>query len=196
MNRSVSIVRRLVFAMVLLVPALADAHVGVGETSGFIHGLTHPLFGLDHVCAMVAVGLWAAQLGGRSLWVVPLTFVSVMVLGGMLGMLGVELPFVEQGIVLSVLMLGVLIAAAVRLPLWVSSGVVGVFALFHGHAHGAEMPVETSGLTYAIGFVLATASLHLSGVAFGAGMRRLLHKGVISATGAGIALYGVYLAVA
>ncbi|MGB9273799.1 MAG: HupE/UreJ family protein, partial [Terrimicrobiaceae bacterium] len=101
----------------LIVPSLAHAHVGVGETSGFLHGMGHPLNGLDHICAMIAVGLWAAQMGGRSIWAVPLTFVGVMALGGFLGVIGVNVPFVEMGIVISVLALGVFVAASVRLPL-------------------------------------------------------------------------------
>jgi len=146
------------------IPSLAHAHTGIGHTSGLIHGLAHPIGGLDHVCAMVAVGLWAAQMGGRAVWLVPLTFVTVMALGGVLGMAAVPLVFAEQGIVLSLLVLGVLIAAAVRLPLAVSAAVVGVFAVFHGYAHGAEMPQNASGLAYAAGFMLATALLHASGI--------------------------------
>jgi urease accessory protein len=195
MNKSVLL--RSIWCVVAgaLLPTFAYAHVGAGETSGFMHGLMHPVSGLDHVCAMLAVGLWAAQMGGRSVWAVPLTFVGVMVLGGVLGMMGISLPLAEQGIVLSVLMLGVFIAASVRLPLWLSSGMVGMFALCHGHAHGAEMPEAATGITYALGFLLATASLHLTGIAFGMGMQRLAHKRAVSLAGAGIALCGVYLAV-
>ena len=180
----------------LLLPSFAYAHVSVGEASGFMHGLTHPTSGLDHACAMLAVGLWAAQMGGRSVWAVPLTFVGVMALGGALPMLGIGLPFVDTGIVLSVLLLGVLIAAAVRLPLLLSGSMVGLFALWHGHAHGVEMPELASGIGYALGFVLATALLHVIGIAFGLGMQRLARERVIHAAGAGIALCGVYLAVA
>ena len=183
-------------ALLLLLPSFAYAHVGVGEASGFMHGLTHPTSGLDHLCAMLAVGLWAAQMGGRSVWAVPLTFVGVMALGGALPMLGIGLPFVEPGIVLSVLLLGALIAAAVRLPLLSSSSMVGLFALWHGHAHGAEMPELASGIGYALGFMLATALLHAIGIAFGLGMQRLARERAIHAAGAGIALCGVYLAVA
>jgi urease accessory protein len=146
-------------------PAFAYAHVGVGAVHGFMHGLAHPFSGLDHVCAMVAVGLWAAQMGGRAMWRVPLTFVGVMVLGGLLGMANIPVPFVEGGIAMSLLVLGVLIAAAMRLPLLLSAAIVGVFAIFHGYAHGAEMPHDASGLEYAAGFVLATILLHASGIA-------------------------------
>ena len=194
MNK-LSLMRTLVFiAGSSLLPSFAYAHVGAGETGGFMHGLMHPVSGLDHVCAMLAVGLWAAQMGGRSVWAVPLTFVGVMALGGALPMLGIGLPFVEQGIVLSVLLLGVLIAASVRLPLVLSSSMVGLFALWHGHAHGAEMPALSSGITYALGFMMATASLHAVGIAFGLAMQRLAHERIIHAAGASIALCGVYLA--
>lgn len=195
MNKS-TLLRTIVVVLGALLPSFAYAHVGVGETSGFMHGLAHPASGLDHVCAMLAVGLWAAQTGGRSVWAVPLTFVSVMALGGALPMLGISLPFVEQGIVLSVLLLGVLIAASVRLPLMLSSGMVGLFALWHGHAHGAEMPALSSGITYALGFMLATALLHIIGIAFGLAMQRRAHEHIVHAAGASIALCGVYLAVA
>jgi len=180
-----------------LLPTFAHAHVGIGEASGFLHGLLHPASGLDHVLAMLAVGLWAAQTGGRSVMVVPLTFVGVMALGGALPLLGIGLPFVEQGIVLSVLLLGVLIAAAVRLPLWLGSGMVGLFALWHGHAHahGTAMLVPASGIEYALGFLLATALLHTIGIAFGLGMQRMTRERVIRAAGASIALCGMYLSV-
>lgn len=184
---------RLPVAALALLPSLAYAHAGIGEISGFMHGLTHPASGLDHLCAMLAVGLWAAQTGGRSIWAVPLTFVSVMALGGALPLLGISLPFVEQGILLSVLLLGILIAVAVRLPLWLSGGMVGLFALWHGYAHGTEMPAASSDIGYALGFLLATALLHAIGIAFGLGMQRRAREHVIRAAGAGIALCGVYL---
>lgn len=193
MNRSVAGWLRTIVVVAGMMPAFAYAHAG--DAGGFGHGIWHPFSGLDHVCAMVAVGLWAAQMGGRSLWVVPLTFVGVMLMGGVLGMSGIGLPFAEYGIVASVLLLGVLIAAAIRLPLWLSSGMVGVFALFHGYAHGIEMPGSASALAYAFGFMLATAALHMSGLFFGSGMQRLAGKQAIPAAGAGIALFGVYLAV-
>ncbi len=196
MSKSVLLRSILFVAAGALLPSFAYANIGVGEASGFLHGLAHPTSGLDHVCAMLAVGLWAAQMGGRSVWAVPLTFVGVMALGGALPMMGISLPFVEQGIVLSVLLLGVLIAASVRLPLWLSSSMVGLFALWHGHAHGAEMPAAASGMAYALGFVMATALLHIMGIAFGWGMLRSAHERVIHVAGAGIALCGVYLAVA
>lgn len=221
MNKSI-LQRALFVVSGALLPSFVHAHAGIGEAGGFVHGLVHPASGLDHVCAMLAVGLWAVQTGGRSVWAVPLTFVSVMVLGGALPGLGVSLPFVEQGIVLSVLLLGVLIAASVRLPLWLGSAMVGLFALWHGHAHGTEMPALASGIEYALGFMLATAVLHVIGMAFGLGIQRLpvmikrlairpghqetiakslvmskvegARKRVIRAAGASIALCGIYLA--
>ena len=177
----------------LIVPSLAHAHVGVGETSGFLHGVGHPLNGLDHICAMIAVGLWAAQMAGRSIWAVPLTFVGVMALGGFLGAVGVNLPFVEMGIVISVLALGVLVAASVRLPLAASVIIVGLFAAFHGHAHGAAMPETASGLAYAAGFIVATALLHALGIGLGITIQRLARPQVVRFAGIAIALCGGYL---
>ncbi|HEY2882604.1 MAG TPA: HupE/UreJ family protein [Pirellulales bacterium] len=177
----------------LLWPSLAHAHVGVGETNGFANGVIHPITGLDHICAMVAVGLWAAQRGGRAIWLVPLTFVSVMALGGWLGMIGRSMPFVEQGIVASVLILGLLIAAAVRLPLVVSVLIVGLFALFHGHAHGAEMPDTASGLLYGLGFIFSTLLLHLVGICLGFSAQKFGTPRLVRYAGAAIVVCGVYL---
>lgn len=201
-NKSVLLHSVPAIAIGVLLPSLAHAHsANVSELGSFMHGLAHPISGLDHVCAMLAAGLWAAQTGGRSLWAVPLTFVGVMVLGGALPMLGIGLPFVEQGIVLSVLLLGVLIAASVRLPLWLAGSMIGLFALSHGHAHGAEMPELVSGMLYALGFVLATLLLHAAGIAFGLGMQQQgawqrARRHLVRAAGSVIALCGVYLAVA
>jgi len=173
------------------------AHVGVGPTSNFGAGLLHPLGGIDHILAMVAVGIWAAQQGGRALWAVPLAFVAMMTVGGALGMAGVSLPFAERGILLSLLVLGVLVAAWVRLPLLAGALTVGAFALFHGHSHGAEMPLSVSGVEYAVGFVVATAFLHGCGIALVVGSRRLIpvraSSVVLRAAGVFIALAGVYL---
>lgn len=197
MNKSVLLRSVPAIATGMLLPPLAYAHVGIGETSSFLHGLAHPADGLDHACAMLAVGLWAAQMGGRSMWAVPLTFVGVMVLGGALPVLGIRLPFVEQGIVLSILLLGVLIAASIRLPLWLGSGMVGLFALWHGHAHGAEMPAWASGMPYALGFMLSTMSLHIAGIAFGLGMQwHRTRNQLMRLAGSGITLCGAYLVVA
>jgi urease accessory protein len=150
-----------------LTPTAAFAHVGVGSTSGFMHGFIHPLSGLDHQLAMIMVGVFAYQLGGRALWLVPLTFVTVMALGGFLGVMGVPIPFVETGIALSVIVLGAIVAFGVRAPLAVAMGAVGFFAIFHGHVHGTEMPLDVAGATYGAGFMLATAVLHAVGIGIG-----------------------------
>ncbi|HTR82328.1 MAG TPA: HupE/UreJ family protein [Bacteroidota bacterium] len=180
-----------VFALVL--PSLVFIHVGVGQTTGFLHGFIHPLTGLDHICAMLAVGFWAAQRGGRALWVVPLTFVTVMVVGGLLGAAAISIPYVERGVVISVLMLGILVAASVRLPLVASSIIVGLFALLHGHVHGAEMPETVSGFAYGAGFVTATALLHVLGIAIATTVSKLGYSRVVRYAGVAIVLCGVYL---
>lgn len=176
-------------------PGIALAHTGVGETTGFMHGFGHPIGGADHMLAMVAVGLWAAQIGGRALWVVPCAFVSVMVLGGVLGFTGVPVPFVEEGILVSILILGILIAGAFKLPLIYSSLIVGLFAIFHGHAHGAEMPNSISAASYAVGFALATAMLHLTGISLGMLMQKSNLQTATRLAGAAIAVSGIYLAI-
>lgn len=177
------------------VPSLTYAHVGVGETAAFGHGLVHPLTGIDHIAAMVAVGLWAAQHRGPVAWPLVLSFLAVMAAAGLLGASGVFIPGVEAGIAASVLVLGVLIAAAVRLPLAAGCLLVGVFALFHGHAHGAEMPTGT-GLAYGAGFVLATALLHGIGIALGRALRERAPPQMFRYAGGGIAALGFYLSLA
>jgi urease accessory protein len=148
-------------------PTLALAHVGMGSAQGLSQGLLHPLSGIDHVLVMVAVGVFAFQVGGRALWFVPLSFVGMMIVGGALGMSGVELPFAEIGIGLSVVVLGLVVALRLDLPVAGAMALVGLFAVFHGHAHGAEMPDTASGLGYGTGFVLATALLHVAGIELG-----------------------------
>ncbi|MBY4591867.1 MULTISPECIES: HupE/UreJ family protein [Rhizobium] len=148
-------------------PAVAYAHPATGEAAGFSHGFAHPMSGVDHILAMVMVGVFAFQLGGRATWLVPATFVLVMALGGALGVAGTDLPFVETGIALSVVVLGAVIALDVKAPLAAALGVIGLFAVFHGHAHGAEMPEDASGAAYAAGFMVATALLHAAGLALG-----------------------------
>lgn len=173
-------------------PAVAYAHTGAAGGTGFHHGLVHPLGGLDHLLAMLAVGIWAAQLGGRAVWAVPTTFVLTMALGGALALGGGSLPLVEQGIAASVLILGLAIAGAWRLPLAISTSLVASFAVFHGLAHGAEMPAAGSGLAYGAGFVLSTAALHLSG--FGvATVLQHAREGLVRVAGTLVALGGVYL---
>lgn len=178
-----------------LFPSLALAHAGHVGGHGLFHGFAHPVGGADHLIAMVAVGLWAAQIGGRALWVVPSTFVGVMVVGGVLGFAGVAIPFIETGIVLSVLILGVLIASAFRLPLVYSALIVGGFAVFHGHAHGAEMPATIGAASYTAGFAMATATLHAAGMAAGYFIQRVDLPAVTRVSGSAVALSGIYLAV-
>jgi len=154
----------------LLAATPAAAHTGVGSTSGLMHGFMHPVAGLDHVLAMVAVGLFAWLLNGRALWLVPAAFVTMMAVGGALGVLAVPVPYVETGIALSVIVIGALAAMGKGLPLAIAMAVVGMFAIFHGHAHGAEMPETMSGLAYGIGFMTATALLHGAGILSGIGL--------------------------
>lgn len=152
---------------IALLPTAALAHTGVGDGHGFVHGFAHPLGGLDHILAMVTVGIFAWQIGGRALWLVPTTFVLVMTAAGALGMTGAPVPFVELGIAASVVVLGAIVALGVRTPVAIAIGIVALFAIFHGHAHGTEMPLDTSGMSYAAGFMLATALLHGLGIAAG-----------------------------
>ena len=148
----------------------AFAHVGHGQAAGFAHGFFHPLSGLDHIIAMVAVGLYAANLGGRNLWLLPLAFVTTMIFGGTLGYSGFPLPLVERGIGFSVVVMSMAVAAGVNLPTVAAMALVSLFALFHGHAHGSEGAALSSFLPYAAGFVIATASLHFAGVGLGLGL--------------------------
>ena len=171
----------------------AYAHVGAGPTASFAAGIGHPLSGLDHMTVMVAVGLWAALKGGRALWAWPAAFVGVMLVGAALGMLGVPVPFVEPGILASVVALGLLVALAVDLPVAAGAVVIGVFALFHGHAHGTEVPENASGLAYMAGFALATALLHGAGIAAALGLG-LKFRRVVRAAGAACAVVGAGLA--
>ena len=150
----------------------AFAHVGLGHVAGFAHGFVHPLSGLDHIIAMVAVGLYAANLGGRNLWLVPSAFVATMIIGGVLGYSGVPLPLVETGIGLSVVVMSLAVAAGVNLPTVAAMALVGLFALFHGHAHGSEGVELTLFLPYAAGFIIATTLLHLAGIGLGLGLDR------------------------
>lgn len=150
-----------------VLPAVAYAHPAIGEAAGFSHGFAHPMSGLDHILAMVMVGVFAFQLGGRATWLVPTTFVLVMALGGALGIAGISVPLVEIGIALSVIVLGAVVALNVKAPLAVAMGIVGLFAIFHGHAHGTEMPENAAGAAYAAGFLIATALLHVAGLGLG-----------------------------
>ncbi len=153
--------------LLILVPSVASAHTETGTVGGFVSGFLHPLTGLDHIAAMVAVGLWGAYLGAPAMWLLPVIFPVVMAFGGAMGVLGVPLPGVELCIALSGILLGLAVAFAARPPLWVAGVIVGFFAIFHGHAHGTELPHSANAFTYAVGFVVATGLLHLSGIALG-----------------------------
>ncbi len=153
--------------LLLVLPSTASAHSESGGIGGFISGFKHPLTGLDHVVAMVAVGLWGAFLGGRAMWTLPVVFPMVMAFGGAAGVLGIPLPGVETGIALSGIVLGLMVCLAAKPPLWVAIVIVGIFAIFHGHAHGTELPSAANPITFAVGFVVSTGLLHLAGIAFG-----------------------------
>lgn len=174
----------------LALPALA--HVQQGQAAGFATGMLHPVSGLDHVVAMVAVGLWGAQLGAPAIWLLPVTFPLVMAFGGFLGLIGVPLPGVEVGIALSALLLGLAVALEWRPPLWAAVILVGFFAVFHGHAHGTELPPGESGLLYSLGFVIATGCLHGVGIATGLVHRWDPGRIALRAMGALVAATGVY----
>lgn len=170
----------------------AQAHIEAGEASGFLSGFMHPISGLDHVLAMFAVGLWGAQLGTRAMWVLPVTFPLLMAFGAMLALLGMPLPGVEIGIAASALLLGLAVMAEQRPRLVAAAVLVGFFAIFHGHAHGTELPAGQSGLLYGLGFVLATASLHLTGIAVGSVQRWRLGRLSLRGAGAAIGAAGIF----
>lgn len=163
--------RLVVPSLLLLAPSLAQAHILPGTSHGFQDGVMHPFTGWDHLLAMFAVGLWAVQQRGRAMWQIPLTFVSVMVLGGILGVAGANMPGVEIGIGFSVLALGALIAFKTSLAPSLDMAVVGAFALFHGFAHGHEMPASAGALPFSLGFIVSTVTLHGLGMAAGLGLR-------------------------
>jgi urease accessory protein len=175
----------------LIFSSIASAHEGGGVVGGFTSGFLHPLLGWDHVAAMVAVGLWGAFLGNPAIWILPVVFPLVMAIGGALGVLGIPLPAVEVAIAASAVVLGLMVAFATRPPIWVAAVLVGAFAIFHGHAHGTELPNAANPLAYSLGFVIATGLLHLSGIAFGLLVRWPMGKFAVQAGGGVIALAGV-----
>ena len=180
------------FATLLCLAAASPALAHIGSvTGGFAGGLSHPLFGPDHVAAMVAVGLWGAFLGAPAIYILPIVFPLVMALGGVLGILGVPLPGVEIGIAVSAAILGMMVALAARPPLWIAAVIVGGFAIFHGHAHGAELPPGANALAYSAGFVVATGVLHLAGIAFGLLARWPGGRIAVRAAGGAIAIAGL-----
>jgi urease accessory protein len=170
----------------------APAHVLKGEAYGFLTGFLHPISGPDHVLAMVAVGLWGAQLGAPAIWMLPVAFPLVMAMGGMLGFLGVPIPGVEYGIAASAIMLGAAVAFEVRPPIVVAGLLVGFFAIFHGHAHGTELPPGQSALLYSMGFVIATGCLHALGIGIGTVHRWTWGQKLLRASGTMVAAGGVF----
>lgn len=187
--------KRLCLSAILLLAAAmpAYAHVGIGTTSSLTAGFMHPLSGLDHMTVMIAVGLWAALKGGKAIWAWPAAFAGVMLVGGALGMLHMPLPFVEPGILASVVALGLLVALATDLPVSTGAAIIALFALFHGHAHGTEVPENAGGLEYMAGFAVATVLLHAAGIAAGLSLGQRL-RGLARIAGAACAAIGVGLA--
>lgn len=196
MNRMQRSVLPLVFALgSLAAPAMVSAHAAEATGSGFMAGLMHPIRGLDHVLAMLSIGLWGSQLGAPGIWVLPVAFPMMMAVGGVLGIAGVPLPGTEIGIAFSVIMLGAVIALDFRPSLGVAVAIAAVFALFHGYAHGVELPAHTGAVAYSAGFVLATGLIHLAGIAIGLVIHLPRGLQVVRTGGAGIAVAGVYLAI-
>ncbi|MFL9825013.1 HupE/UreJ family protein [Rhodoplanes sp. SY1] len=199
--RTVGRAATLAAGLVLVTASAASAHVGqASHAHGFADGFLHPLFGIDHLAAMLAVGLWSATLGGAALLAVPAAFVAVLVVGAVLGATGVPLPAVEPAITASVIVLGLLVALAVRLPLAPAALLVGAFGLVHGYAHGAEMPAAASPLAYGLGFVTATVLLHAAGIGLGVALGRIAEVragfGMARVAGACVAGVGLVLAIA
>ena len=186
-----AVATRHLFPLVLvLVATPAFAHSENGVAIDFWGGFTHPIFGPDHVIAMVAVGLWGAFLGAPAIWLLPVVFPLVMAVGGAVGVAGVPLPGVETGIAISAIALGGMVAFAAKPPLWIAAVLVGAFAIFHGHAHGAELPVGADAVAFSMGFVIATGMLHLAGIAFGGLSRWPAGRIAVRSMGAIICLLG------
>ena len=190
--RAMPLARLLVAALVAAFAGSALAHVQAGEASGFFTGFLHPISGIDHVLAMVAVGIWGAQLGAPAIWLLPVAFPLAMAVGGFMGLLGIPLPGVEIGIAASAILLGAAVMTERRLPLYVAAVLVGLFAIFHGHAHGTELPAGQSGLLYSLGFVMATGCLHAIGIALGAIHRWPAGRVALRVAGGGIGLAGLF----
>ncbi|MEE4189624.1 MAG: HupE/UreJ family protein [Roseobacter sp.] len=180
------------FAIILSLLAFpALAHTGDGYGGGFVAGFTHPILGWDHVAAMVAVGLWGAFLGAPAIWILPVVFPLVMALGAAAGIVGLPVPAVETGIALSAVVLGLMIALAARPPLWIAAVIVGAFAVFHGYAHGTELPSTVNAFAYAVGFVVSTGLLHLIGIGFGLLVKWPAGRVAVRGAGGLISLAGI-----
>jgi urease accessory protein len=185
------LVSRISLVSIVLWPSFAFAHEQAGTAAGFLSGFAHPISGLDHVIAMVAVGLWGAQLGMPAVILLPIAFPVVMAIGGMLGLLGVPLPGIEIGIAVSAVVLGALVLGSAKPPIWFALLAVGFFAIFHGHAHGTELPPGQSGLFYSIGFVMATGLLHAFGISIGLVHRWPMGRVALRAAGAMVSVTGM-----
>ena len=182
-------VSSLLFLLIISEPVFAHADAA-SLKGGFMSGFMHPISGLDHVVAMVAVGLWGAFLGRPAIWVLPVVFPLVMAFGGALGVAGVPIPHIETGIALSGVILGLVVLFAVKPPMWIAAIIVGAFAIFHGHAHGTELPNAANPLIYSVGFVIGTGLLHLAGIAIGE-LKPLFNGWIVRAGGAVVAIIGL-----
>ena len=178
--------------LLMLVPTLVLAHQEAGQVTGFVSGLEHPISGMDHVVAMIAVGLWGAVLGPPAIWVLPVAFPMMMAFGGFMGLLGIPVPSIEIGIAVSAIVLGAMVLIQARPPLWVAAILVAIFAIFHGYAHGRELPAGANALLYSLGFVVATGLLHLVGILLGEAHRWALGRQIVHAAGGGIAVAGLF----
>jgi urease accessory protein len=184
-----------ILLVAVFLPLGAWAHVASGEAGGFLTGLQHPVSGLDHVLAMIAVGLWGAQLGAPALWILPVVFPMMMAMGGMLGLMGIPIPGVEVGIAVSAIVLGFMVLTEARLKIQLAMAIVAFFAIFHGHAHGTELPAGQSGLLYSIGFVAATGCLHGAGITVGLIHRWPAGRLVLRGAGSLVCAAGIYFLV-
>jgi urease accessory protein len=182
----------LALAMALLMAMPAFAHTGAGAAGGLAAGFLHPLSGPDHLLAMVSVGIWGAQLGAPAIWLLPIAFPLIMALGGTAGIIGLPLPATELLIAISVLVLGVMVAQARRLPLAAALAIIGVFAIAHGHAHGVELPQSADAVAFSTGFVLATGSLHALGIAIGLLVKWPRGALAVRCLGSLVAAIGIY----
>jgi urease accessory protein len=183
------------WAVVLLTwfwPDTAMAHVESGQAGGFLDGVSHPISGLDHVLAMVAVGLWGAQLRSPAVWLLPIAFPMMMAFGGMLGLMGVPVPGVEIGIAVSGVVLGAMVLGEVKAPVAAAIVLVGIFAVFHGHAHGTELPPGQNAMLYSLGFVVSTGTLHAAGIGLGLGHKWQAGRVLLRAAGAVVMMGGLF----
>lgn len=180
----------LLLCLLVVIPEATWAHIEQGQAGGFLTGFGHPWSGLDHIMAMVAVGLWGAQLGNPAIWILPITFPIVMSLGAFMGLAGIPVPGIEVGIALSAIVLGAMVFSETRPPLWIAALLVGIFAIFHGHAHGTELPEGQNGLLYSMGFVISTGLLHGLGITIGLIHRWSVGRALLRTCGAVISLAG------